>query len=380
MKRFDAYDGMCFFGGLVFFAPVALLVRTQAGISESLFFLLQALLSVTMFVSEVPTGIIGDRIGYKNSLVLSQVTILAARVLLLLAFLLKSPGLFVIEAVVEGFSYTFSSGTAESYVYEVYGKERYLSKTAQVNFYGTAGFILSTLSYGLLYPFLGIPGLLAATAGSCAISFGFALALPKEKAGSSEDRPASPSFSQLLSILKEKQALVLMALASLFSVAGILVNFFFAEKLVTCGVDVGWMSPIILVYSLIQMLCKPILDRLGRFPGGKVLGLTCGLGAVVLMIFGVVNHAGAVIPMMLLLPLLLSLPGFFLSQQENAFIDRYSGGKNRAATLSVLSMGVNLVEILALFASSLLAGASVGICFLAVGGLLLMFGIGYLCK
>ena len=30
----DAYDGMCFFGGLVFFAPVALLVRTQAGISE----------------------------------------------------------------------------------------------------------------------------------------------------------------------------------------------------------------------------------------------------------------------------------------------------------------------------------------------------------
>ena len=32
--KVDAYDGMCFFGGLVFFAPVALLVRTQAGISE----------------------------------------------------------------------------------------------------------------------------------------------------------------------------------------------------------------------------------------------------------------------------------------------------------------------------------------------------------
>lgn len=30
--KVDAYDGMCFFGGLVFFAPVALLVRTQAGI------------------------------------------------------------------------------------------------------------------------------------------------------------------------------------------------------------------------------------------------------------------------------------------------------------------------------------------------------------
>ena len=28
--KFDSYDGVCFLNGLVFFAPVALLVRTQA--------------------------------------------------------------------------------------------------------------------------------------------------------------------------------------------------------------------------------------------------------------------------------------------------------------------------------------------------------------
>ena len=33
--RIDAYDGMIFFGGLVFFAPVALLVLPQAGVSEA---------------------------------------------------------------------------------------------------------------------------------------------------------------------------------------------------------------------------------------------------------------------------------------------------------------------------------------------------------
>ena len=32
------YDGMKFFGGLVFFAPVALIVRTQYGIIERRFF------------------------------------------------------------------------------------------------------------------------------------------------------------------------------------------------------------------------------------------------------------------------------------------------------------------------------------------------------
>ena len=28
-KKFDNYDGVCFFNGLIFYAPVALLIRTQ---------------------------------------------------------------------------------------------------------------------------------------------------------------------------------------------------------------------------------------------------------------------------------------------------------------------------------------------------------------
>ena len=35
--KFDSYDGVCFLNGLVFFAPVALLVRTLAGVSEHIF-------------------------------------------------------------------------------------------------------------------------------------------------------------------------------------------------------------------------------------------------------------------------------------------------------------------------------------------------------
>ena len=75
---------VCLFGGLVFFAPVALLVRTQAGVSESEFFLLQALLSCITALGEVPFGHITDKIGYKNSLILYQALLLIARALLLL--------------------------------------------------------------------------------------------------------------------------------------------------------------------------------------------------------------------------------------------------------------------------------------------------------
>ena len=52
--------------GLVFFSPVALLIRTEAGLSLSQFFILQAIFSITIFVFEIPTGKITDIIGYKK--------------------------------------------------------------------------------------------------------------------------------------------------------------------------------------------------------------------------------------------------------------------------------------------------------------------------
>ena len=112
--KVDAYDGMCFFGGLVFFAPVALLVRTQAGISEGQFFLLQVLLSAVIALGELPTGYLTDRIGYRSSLILSQLLLLTARGALLAAYLFRSLPLGVLEAVIEGIAACLSSGTGSA--------------------------------------------------------------------------------------------------------------------------------------------------------------------------------------------------------------------------------------------------------------------------
>lgn len=98
-KKFDNYDGVCFFNGLIFYAPVALLIRTQAGVSNATFFMLQALLSLTVFVGEIPTGFITDKIGYKKSIISAQITMLLSRITLLLAFAFHSIWLFVLEAV-----------------------------------------------------------------------------------------------------------------------------------------------------------------------------------------------------------------------------------------------------------------------------------------
>ena len=179
-KFADCYDMVCLFGGLVFFAPVALLVRTQAGVSESEFFLLQALLSCITALGEVTFGHITDKIGYKNSLILYQALLLIARVLLFAAFLSRSLLLFVVEAVVEGAAFCFASGTSSAYLYELHGEEGYLAKSTRAGNFSTAGFIISTLSYVLIYDSLGLQGLLAATVISGAICFTLSFFIERE--------------------------------------------------------------------------------------------------------------------------------------------------------------------------------------------------------
>ncbi len=98
----DRLDMLSFLNGLVFYAPVALLVRTNAGVTMAQFFVLQAILSITVFLLEIPTGVITDRIGYKNTMILAQITMFLAKVLMLAAFLTGSYRIFVIEAVAEG--------------------------------------------------------------------------------------------------------------------------------------------------------------------------------------------------------------------------------------------------------------------------------------
>lgn len=81
-KFFSLLAVMSFCDSLVFFAPAAILVRTRCGISVSDFFVLQAVLSLGVFALEVPCGFLTDRIGYKKSIVLSQVIFLATRFML----------------------------------------------------------------------------------------------------------------------------------------------------------------------------------------------------------------------------------------------------------------------------------------------------------
>ena len=366
-------------GGLVFFAPVALLVRTQAGISETQFFLLQALLSGIIALGELPTGHLTDRMGYRRSLILAQLLLLAARGLLLAAFLLRSLPLFVAEALVEGISACLSSGTASAYLYALYGESDYLPKAAHAANFGTAGFLLSTAAYALLYRYFGLTGLLAATVLPGAAGLVCSLFLRREpRAAVPEHRSQSTMWGQLGKIFRDRQALLLTALLSMFSVAWLLVNFFYAEKLADCGIPLTWLSAIIITYSAGQMLAEPIIRLCAGKSRSRLTAIFCLLCGGGLAAFGWLRTPWAAVPLMVLLPLLLDLASFYLEERQNHLIDRLDADRDRAAALSAMNIGVNLAEIASLFASSLLAALGIGWCFALCGGLLLLGALGYM--
>lgn len=375
--KFDSYDGVCFLNGLVFFAPVALLVRTQAGVSEHIFFLLQALLSGVIFLGEIPTGFITDKIGYRKSLIWAQVLLFGARSLLLAAFVSRSLALFVVEAVVEGIAACFTSGTGSAYLYALYGENGYLAKTAHAGNFGTAGFIISTVAYAGIYKISGMEGLLITTVVTNIIAVVCSFFLRSE---SSKMVIADRKEVQILAVFKNKKAFLFVISLAIFSIAWLLINFFYVEKLENCGLPVEWMSLIILSYSAVQMLAEPILGKLsdgknGKSGRGKLPAVTAAAAGVAFLLFGVVKFRAAVLLLMLILPLLLNLPEYLLMDLENQFVDETECGSQRAATLSVLNMGVNLVEILTLSASAFLTKIGIQWCFVFVGCFLMVIAL-----
>ena len=188
------------------------------------------------------------------------------------------------------------------------------------------------------------------------------------------------SIRQILAIFKNKKAFLFVISLAIFSIAWLLINFFYVVKLENCGLPVEWMSLIILSYSAVQMLAEPILGKLsdgknGKSGRGKLPAVTAATAGVAFLLFRVVKFRAAVLLLMLILPLLLNLPEYLLMDLENQFVDEAECGSQRAAMLSVLNMGVNLVEILTLSASAFLTKIGIQWCFVFVGCFLMAIAL-----
>ena len=116
------------FGSVSFIAPVLALFFLHRGLLLSDILVLFVIDVVFSLIFEIPTGTVADRFGYKISLIISQVLLIASMVIWIFAF---DKYMFYAAAAIAGISCTFHSGVKSALIYESLkenGKEKTMSK------------------------------------------------------------------------------------------------------------------------------------------------------------------------------------------------------------------------------------------------------------
>ncbi|WP_191014662.1 MFS transporter [Treponema zioleckii] len=373
-----AYVALCaaeFFNSLVFFAPVALLVRTRCGITSGEFFVLQAILSLCIFAFEIPCGFLTDRIGFKNSLVISQILLCAVWFLFWLG---GNFVLFAVAAVLQAFSICLQSGTMDSYVYKIFGSGEFVSKTSVIENFATAGFILSTLIFVPLNNSFGIGSLIFATLLASGGGMIFLALLPKEDCSSvlGEEKRISVKkfFSEVLLKMLSKKMISIFVLSSILSLGVFITNFFFIIKITESGLSKNLMGFVIIAYSAVQLSAPLILRRLSGANVRLALFLEFSFIAIMLFVLSFARGFFVLFPM-LVLPLLMRLPAVLLLREQNLLVDEMGISDERATVLSVLNQGKNATDVVFLFAASALPSSNVNLLFLLTGVVFFMNAI-----
>jgi len=307
---------------------------------------------------------ITDKIGYKNSIVISHFSMLLARIILLFSFCFE---FFVLESILEAISMAFESGTISGYEYEIIGEENFAEKTSVLGNYSTIGFIISTISFYFINNYFGQNFLIIFTIISTFISFLFALFFEKEKCIEKNDNKF-----RFKSILNTK-LIVFMIFNGIISITFILINFFYVVILQNIKLSENYMTFIILLYSAVGLLSPKIIKIFGETKLKRNLFVFLSASSILFISLISIKNIFVIIPMCCL-PMLIGVIEMYFLKVENLYVDKLKE-KNRATILSTFSMGANFVDVGFLLVSSKLSETSLDYSFIFISILLLIFSL-----
>lgn len=338
---------MNLFSNLIFYAPVALLVRTNQGITMSQFFILQAILSISCMVFEFPLGVLTDKIGLKKSIVLGQLVMLIARCLLLFA---NNFILFSIEAFLEGIAFALNSGTISAYIYDLFGNDNYGKNISKFYNFGTIAFILSTVLFPVINSKFNIKALIIATVIANLISFIISIYLPNLEDKEYEVEKID-LIQNLKRLVKDKSFRGVILIVSIINLSFLLVNFFYVQILIENGYPENIISPLILVYSAIQLLQPYIIKLLGEENSWTKIKNLSIISSIFFIALCFVQKSPLII-FMSILPTILAVLSVFVDKIQNNYVDELKLNDYRATILSSFNFFADIFEVVFLLFNS----------------------------
>ena len=361
--------------GLVFYAPVATLYRQAAGISVLQITVIESISLALCVVLELPWGIVADRIGYRNTMIICMVLEFISKIVFWKA---DGFGGFLLERILLSIVIAGLSGVDASILYLSCKKEESQKVFSVYYNLNTVGLLAAAGIYTVfLKENYRMAGFLTMVIYGIRAVIIFGIDEVKEKDGEEKKESGKEFVSVLKEILTQKRILLLVLGVALLNETHQTITVFLNQlQYLKCGMDnaqIGIVYGIVTIAGLLGFLSARMTKKWGRSRSGNMLFLGSILSCLILMI---TKSAILSILAIMLLRICFSLLQPLQESMQNDMIQT----SNRATALSVNAV---LMDAVAIFTNVLFGRAAdiniafamgIGVVFCIVGFVLFRLG------
>jgi Na+/melibiose symporter-like transporter len=356
----------------------ALLLQSR-GLSLLQISTIESVVIGTIFLMEVPTGVIADRIGRKWSIVASTFCLMCAESIFIFA---RSYHWYLLIALLTGTGFAFASGAVDALVYDSLPEENRDNEMKRVmGRVGSAGqiafFIAPIIGAFIIGDATPERFILAIVLTVAALFIGLMVSLTLQEPATDwqADKPnALTIFREGLSELRGSPQLRQLVLLIMFTSAftGTLITTFAAPHLIQQGA-VPFMTGIALsVGSLIAAFTQRYAYKIEAILGKKWgLTLLILLPGVMYCILALVTGAVPTLLVIIFMYGTNDMKAPLFSAYQNALI----GSRNRATVLSIMSMMISLFVAVVAPIYATIAGYSLSLAFAIIGIVIITAGL-----
>ncbi|MEE4195160.1 MAG: MFS transporter [Anaerolineae bacterium] len=375
-----------FFSTLYFYVPIATLYLQEKGLNYTMINSLWAIITGTMFLTEIPTGMIADRIGRKKAIILALVLQLSGEVIFLFA---QQYWLFAICGVVGGLGFAFSSGCIESLVYEDLKKTNSIdqmtramgviqaaSQSASLIAFALGGWLLSELSQTRFIIAIAL------TAGCVAVGFLLTFTLKEDHQRISNNTEQHENSLRYLKygwqLIRTNRVFRLLIALAIFTVPfrDYLINLY-QPRFIDAGLPPAWLGLGLAIASGVGILCARYAYLLEKILGSRTaLLISTLLPGLLYFVFAFVTGGWGLVPLFCVLLGVQSLKSPLLSAHLNTHI----ADESRATVLSLISMGSGAYVMLMGFLIGQIADKSLTNAFLLMGAVISISALAFRLK
>ena len=341
--------------------------------------LIESIVIGTIFLTEVPTGVLADRVGRKWSIFAATVLLMSAEFIFIFA---RSFEWYIFVALLTGTGFAFASGAVEALVYDSLppkNREEAMKRAmGRVNSWGQIAFVIAPIIGGLIIGDASVEKFIPAialTVVALLIGAIVCLTLREPAADSSETRTGSMTLLRDgVHLLRHHQRLRRLAMLVIFTtpITSSLVTTL-GPPYLTQNDAAPFMAGVVLsVGSLLAAFTQRYAYKLEEWLGqGRAIALLILLPGAMYWLLATVAGPAATVLVMIVMYGVNDMKAPLFSAYQNAFIE----SKNRATVLSLINMFLNLFAAIAMPIFAAIAETSLASAFIAMGAMIFVGGL-----